>query len=1032
MNQIRWTSNESPMHHLNKLSNVFYCFLLLAGLGCDSDHTNETRIDSGTLGEATAPSEASPETDADQRISDPAPALDESTADAPYPQSERDNALQRSEELISRGEYGSAETILKSLLVTNPDDVESTFRLAMLAAQQGNLFIAVNYLEAIPNDHPEAGLPALGQAADWYFQLERYQEAEERYKEILNLIPDAAEAHRKLAYLYNRQGRRHEAAFHVRSLCSQGNVLQDELHSLIHLSDAMYDERSRAPQNQDRPYWPIDSGAEARKAFSELDYATAVKVLQKAVQDGTALPSMVALFGRAAAEAQDSKAMQSWLRRSDDLSTEYADHWAAMGLVLLQQNQVPEAGRCFLEALIRDPTDFRSMSRLRSIVESSGLTDQAQQIEERFGLLKEITKSNNEIVDSPTPNPNAMIQISRQLDAVDRKLESALWKLLAGFHQELPASSMQQLQSELTAIIDSGRSFPDHTTGFLGVKRDAFPLPDLSPNKLQQSIAGTLPVRKPTDVVTQPQFINVAESTGIQHAFQVATNEQNRGFAVYQSVGGAVAVVDYDLDGRQDLYFAQGAADPPDFRSSQGNELYRTVDSGLINVSEVSDCNEQRYSLGVTAGDWNQDGFADLVIANIGENLLLLNNGDGTFRAETIDDRDDKSLMSTSLAIADLNGDHLPDLFEVNYLHDENLPRRPRRNLQGDVIETMMPKDFQSAMDRIIIQGADGSMTSQPVSDSLKDARSGLGVVIGDFDHQPGNEIFVGNDVDANQFWKQSATSQDWNDTAMLRGCAYGFSGAKTASMGIAAGDLDRNGWMDLHITNFQGESVSHYLNQDGFFRDLNIQYQLAEPSQDVLGFGAQAFDFDNDGDLDLMVANGHIENSVATPDPFAQPAQLFRNRGDQFELTKVLDTSNYWSTSHVGRGVAKLDWNEDGNLDLVVTHLNEKSALLVNQTSNANHWLRIKIIGTKSERDGIGSRIDLHLGDQIFTEWVTAGDGFFSHNESVLHFGLGTLTRFDKIIVRWPSGKIQSVAGSDEVNRTVTIIENQTEAFDQ
>ena len=137
----------------------------------------------------------------------------------------------------------------------------------------------------------------------------------------------------------------------------------------------------------------------------------------------------------------------------------------------------------------------------------------------------------------------------------------------------------------------------------------------------------------------------------------------------------------------------------------------------------------------------------------------------------------------------------------------------------------------------------------------------------------------------------------------MLRGCAYGFSGAKTASMGIAAGDFDRNGWMDLHITNFQNESVSHYLNEDGFFRDMNVQFQLSEPSQNVLGFGSQAIDYDLDGYLDIVVANGHIENSVATRRNYEQPAQLFTNLGDQFKLSEVKDKSGYWTSKHVGRG---------------------------------------------------------------------------------------------------------------------------------
>lgn len=952
----------------------------------------------------------------------------------------RAKLIEKSEAELAAGNLSAAEATLKTALLSNPEDVEVIFRLASTVAQRGNLADAIDYMSGIPEDHPEAGLPALGQSADWCFSLARYEEAEEKYQQIIKLIPDAAEAHRQLAYLYNRQGRRQEAAKHLQTLCLLGNVLQDELHALIHLSDAMYDPievssaaKSQADSNQatDRSYWPIGSLAEARREFSSHAYQSAADRLKQHLPEGPSLPAAVALLGRAAAEAQDEEGVEIWLEKSDSKAEAFSDHWAALGLVLLQENRITEAGRAFLEALSRDPTDFRTISRLRSILEATDDSSHALMIEERFQALKLISQDNNQIVDSSLPNTEAMLRLADRLQAIDRRIEATMWRLLAGFRQNLSPEQMGKIQTEIREVLEAGQGFPDRNSQLCGLQPKSFPLPNLASLRNEMAKREPRVASQIQSTEIQPEFSNVAETVGLQHAYRIAKDPQESGFSVYQSVGGAVVALDFDNDGSQDLYFCQGAANPPDFISLSGNELYRNIDQRASLVASSSETDIKRYSLGATAGDWNQDGFPDLVVSNIGANVLLLNNGDGTFQHREIDDRDDKTLMSTSLAMADLNGDRIPDLFEVNYLHDTKLSKRPRRNERGEVIETLMPKDFESAFDRVLLQKRDGSIKAQILNQRPTDARAGLGVVVGDFNHKAGNEIFVGNDVDANQLWSWDTNSSNWQDTAMLLGCAYGFSGAKTASMGIASGDFDRNGWLDLHITNFQGESASHYMNSEGMFRDRNLQYGLAEPSQSVLGFGAQSIDYDLDGDLDLAVLNGHIENSVSTRQFYRQPAQLFANLGTKLKLTEVTDASKYWSQNHVGRGLARLDWNQDGKPDLAVTHQSEPSALLINQTKVNHHWIHLELRGTESERDAIGTRVEVHLTDDLVVHWVTAGDGFLSRNQSAALLGLGENHEISKLVIHWPTGKTQEFAEPNSVDTKILIIENDHELFE-
>ena len=1047
---IRFAKQHMTKRSANRKSLWFFLLITLAGCGSDkSANEPNPNIELTPNGISTA-AELQQTQQGSKDNRNAASIKNKSDTTLGSPLFTRDSLIVKAEQAMESGNSDEAERLLKLALVTNPNDAEIIFRLATTIALSGQLAAAIDYMEAIPADHPDAGLPALGQTADWCFQLKRYSEAESKYRQILTVVPDAAEALRKLAYLYNRQGRRQEAADLIRRLCTLGNVLQDELHALIQISDAMFDPidpddhkpvNSLLPESSpsidtglisgdDRPYWPIGPLATARIDFSNQSYLQAAQKLKAAIAEGNTEDATLAFLGRVSAEAQDEEGIAIWLNNQTQSLERYADHWAALGLVLLQENRIRQSGRAFLEALSRDPTDFRSISRLRSILESTEYSDQSTKIEQRFQILKAITEENNRIVDSVSSDAEAMLRLANQLETIDRRAEAAIWRLLAGFRKKLPQTEMLKLQTNLQQTLKSGETFPSLASRLCGLELDYFPLPDIS--HLQTTLRSEAPT-EPSQNVTQhptPAFEDVALSVGLKHAYQVGSQPQESGFSVYQSVGGAVVVLDYDCDGNEDLYFAQGGADPPGFIAAVGNQLYRTADHRMDDVSVATETDVLQYSLGATSGDWNQDGLPDLIVSNIGRNLLMINNGDGTFSKRPIDNRDDKTLMSTSLAIADLNGDHLPDLFEVNYLHDKNLAKRPRKNNAGDVVETLMPKDFQPAFDRIVTQEVDGLLDFHELNEKPKNAKSGLGLVISDFDHQPGNEVFVGNDVGANQWWQQVKDTQQWRDSAMLRGCAFGFSGAKTASMGIATADFDGNGWLDFHITNFQGESVSHYLNEDGFYRDLNLQYSLANPTQDVLGFGAQAIDYDLDGNPDLAVVNGHIENSVATRHQYKQPAQLFVNQGYQFKLTEVEDPSGYWTSLHVGRGLARLDWNRDGKPDLVVTHQAEPSALLINRTRTDNHWLQVRLVGTKSERDAVGARIELVLENQKLTRAVTAGDGFFGHNQDTLFVGLGGQTEIQKMVIHWPSGKIQTFQSPSVGDKQIMAIENQDRVF--
>ena len=995
--------------------------VLMVTPGCGENEKTPPKSFAQEDSERVSPQHTSPKTDAVQADLSPvdAAADDSQTLD-------RLGKIEWVEEQLRDGNLDAAATALRSLLLVDPNDVEVIFRLATLRATKGDLPQAIELLDGIPDDHLEAGLPALGQSADWCMQIGRYEEAERRYQRILELLPTASEANRKLAYLFNCQGRRHEAAAQIEQLCLRGDVRSDELHSLIHLSDAMYDDAS-IPQSSasDVRYLPIGAAAIARKLFMEEKYDEALSTLEELVRSGDAPPSIVAFYGRIAAEAQDDRSFLEWLQATTVETRKFAEYWAAIGTFQMLQGKTEQAIRALLEAVDRDPTDLKSAGRLRSLFESLGKQEEATRWEERYVIIRRTLRENNKIADSQ--DADAMIALGNLLDSIGRRLEGALWRMLASHYKQSSPDLARQLNQQINHLISSGKGGPSRADRLCGTQLEAFSLPriEYSDDQILESQLRTTEL----DLLTPPRFINVAEQVGLEHAFQVASIPHEYGFAVYQSIGGAVVALDYDLDGQVELYCSQGGSDAPTFRGAQTNSLFRSIDGQLIDVTLAASAEDYQYSIGATAGDWNQDGFVDIVIGNLGANTLLINNGDGTFSSSTLDDRDDRTMMTTSLALADVTGDAIPDLFELNYLHDSRIAQRPEVDASGDVVQSMNPMDFLAGVDRIVVRDAAGEPTFQNVGGPDIHGRAGLGIVVGDFDRKPGNEVFVANDLYPNQLWSFDRARGVWNDQAMLRGCAHGFNGGNTASMGVAAGDLTGNGMLDLHITNFQNEKVSLYLNNDGFFQDRNVQFGLGLPSVAVLGFGTQCLDYDNDSRLDLVVANGHIEKAADLNASFRQPAQLFGNLGDRFELIDVEDDSGYWDEPHVGRGLSTLDFNRDGRMDFAVTHLGERTALLLNQTPTMNHWLQIRLVGTKSERDAIGARIEAKSKGQSWTAWINAGDGFLCRNEPIVALGLGDQTLVDELTISWPSGEQQRFSNIP-VDQRLLVIEDSSDLF--
>lgn len=985
-----------------KTITVVVALSSLCFIGCSPTNSDSTGTNASATNLADKPDSAERETQPEQ----PAPI-----------ELDRETVLGRATSDLSRGKFDRAISSLRALVLQAPDDVEALFLLARASAGQGDFKQAIAVMDEIPIEHPQAGLPALGQSADWCLQAEMYEQAESRYRKILKRVPGAAIAHRQLAKLLNRQGRRHEAAPHLRRLCELGDIREDELRGLIIVSHAMFTD----PENPNRagvenPYFPIGKAAYARYKFTQSEFRAAADMLRDAAE--REVPSIDAFYGRLLVESQQDDQFVGWLESVSDPVRQQSEYWSALGAYYLRGRQFESAVGALGRALESDSTDPLSVRRMNQALLALDQSEIAEHYKQRYGALNDATHAANFIASGGAASPEAYRDLVTSLLKLDRKLEANTWSLFAALARKATKPEVDAVMADRKTILASGESFPDGKTRFGGLDLASYPAPKSSDFASSASSSKSTPVA-PASQRIDPRF----ETRLLSHRYSVSDRPQPYAFAIYQTLGGGVAVTDLDLDGWPDLYLAQGACDPAVGDSTQTNVLLRQIDGQLTDVTLPSDTSEFRYSVGVTSGDWNQDGFPDLVVTSIGGKLLLVNRGDGTFDRRPFDDDPTKAILPSSVAIADVTGNHLPDIVMLHDVDDPAMLNKPMVRPDGSFDDVASPVAFRPGLDLLAVNDASGGIKMRSIGDEDNSRSTGLGTVVADLDGQPGNEIFVGNDVRPNQLWKRSPDKSNWTDVASIYGCSHSDGGLSTASMGIAAGDFDGSGSLDLHVTNFLNEPACLFLNEGGRFIDWSVSRRLSDASIPVLGFGTQAVDFDNNGTSDLMVSNGHVDKLPGQA--FAMPPQLFVNQGQIFELQDVADASGYWQQSHLGRAMARLDFDRDGRSDVVISHLDSPTALLINQSETPNRSLRVRLAGVQSERDAIGAQIRVTCGQNTWTHWSISGDGYLAANEDVIPIGVGTNAVVDSLEVIWPSGN-KDVYRNLKTGQEVLLIEGQ------
>jgi len=548
----------------------------------------------------------------------------------------------------------------------------------------------------------------------------------------------------------------------------------------------------------------------------------------------------------------------------------------------------------------------------------------------------------------------------------------------------------------------------------------------------RQAVRATSPARK-TAPASSASFADVTHVSGIDFHLTCGGLEKRY---IMESMCGGVAVLDYDNNGWMDIFLVNGST-LEDVRAGKCHpgKLYRNNHDGTFtDVSAKAGITHCGWGFGVAVGDYDNDGWEDLYITYLDGAVLYHNNGNGSFTDVTSKAGvGNTGRWGTSAAFGDYDNDGNLDLYVANYvdLDLNSLPefgQGPFCTYRGIAV-SCGPRGLKGGRDRLYHNNGDGTFTE--VTEKLNidpGGYYGLGALWLDYDLDGCLDLYVANDSSPSLLYHNDCKG-NFTEVGAEAGVAYSADGREQAGMGIDSADYDHDGWPDIVKTNFSDDTNNLYHNDHaGQFTDLAGSSGFGAISVPFLGFGVKFFDFDNDGWTDIFVANGHVNPQVDQHSfgvTYAERPLLFRSLQDGKFGEIGLSAGVPLSRRYVARGTATADFLNNGSEDLLITVLDGSPILLRNQSTKKGHWLRIKTVGKKSNRDGFGARVEVKTGSLKQTAEVRANSSFESASDPRLHFGLGAATRVDSITVRWPSGTVDNI-GSQAADQELLIEEGK------
>ena len=525
---------------------------------------------------------------------------------------------------------------------------------------------------------------------------------------------------------------------------------------------------------------------------------------------------------------------------------------------------------------------------------------------------------------------------------------------------------------------------------------------------------------------TAIQFSDVTSQTGIDFRH---TDGSCGKYYIVEAMSAGLALFDYDNDGDVDIYLLNGTALCDSDLPAPTNALYRNDGNWrFTDVTKQAKIGGRGYSLGVAIGDYDNDGNPDVYVNNFGENVLYRNRGDGTFEDVT------KSAgvangnrVGAGVSFLDIDADGDLDLYAANYIEFSRNKHVPRT--QRGVPIYGSPIDYTFDADTLFRNNGDGTFTdiSEQSGISVK-ASPSMGMVCADYDSDGDTDIFIANDGQANFLFQNNGAGK-FREVGLIGGFAYDMNGKVHASMGVDCADFDNDGHLDFHVTSFQGELASLYRNVSGLLlEDATNRLQAGLGTRLPVTWGNGFADFDNDGDRDIFIACGHLNDKLDLYDKtstYLTPNVVLEQRNGRF-LDVSKHAGNGLAVRSSSRGAAFDDLDNDGDIDVVILNSRQAPTLLRNDSTTKKHWIQVQLIGTKANRDAVGSRVTVSAANGNQTAEVHSGRGYQSHFGSRLHFGLGNHQRADQIRIQWLGGDVD-VLNNVHSGQIITIREGST-----
>jgi tetratricopeptide (TPR) repeat protein len=880
------------------------------------------------------------------------------------------------------GDVAGARIMLLDLHAQDESHPEVLEALAELDAGAGNLAQAVHWLRQVGESDPQRAASARHRAAQLAMQLARVRDVEALAREAVRLDPELAEARRLLlrcAFILRQH----------RPLLEQ-SVELDRRGQLSWIDLAMRCVAHRASWDDDDHVAWLDQclhqdNANAAVRAALAHYHAARDRNQKAWQVLEAAPAQGRgdgriLLARAELEIREGRFEQALATAEQFPKESDAESraWLVRGRIWAKMGHEEAALAAFDNAARLDPYDPAPSYAVSQILVRRGQAEKAREHFDRSQHLKDLMGQLSRLIEATNPayHPDEPVELTR------RRAHQAFVTL--GFTREAQiltgvydASTLPLTVTSLTELA-APVDVPVRSTAVPGIR--------LAPGETG-----------PRGAV---EFTDIAAELNLN--FQYDTG-RSRFRWLMESLGGGVAAVDYDRDGWDDVYFSQAGALPIDPENAAlADRLFRNLrGKAAHDVTAAARLSDRAYGQGCAAGDYDNDGFADLVVCNYGELLVFKNLGDGSFENAGRETGVASNQWSTSAAFWDPDRDGDLDLYVVNYLDAEFSTLRPC--MFKGAFTSCRPFGFEGVEDTLWENLGDGRFVDSTAQFGLSAPNGkGLGVVTVDFERRGRESVFVANDTTVNFLFQPDASGRRFEEAGMLAGVAVNRDGLTEACMGIATGDIDEDGRFDFLVTNFQGETNTLYrCLGDGLFSDETERAGLAHSSRDRLGWGAQFLDVDCNGRLDLFLVNGLLHEVPQLP-------QLHYNRGTGRFDEISHQAGAYFRQPRLGRSVACLDWNRDRATDLVVTYQEGTVSLLENRCSLGNRIV-VRLTGVASNRDAAGAVVAARFGDRTRYFHVTRNGGYFAANDPAVLVGCGDAQSVDELIVNWPSGKTSS-----------------------